>query len=90
MSVTSSSVPFFLQADRRLLSLLTFMKDLISNSTSKVKDIQGRLDFVTAELERATDLFGSSNGPTPHETTSFVTESMLGREKEVEVVLQIM
>ncbi|XP_078178891.1 putative disease resistance protein RGA4 [Carex rostrata] len=90
MSVTSSSVPFFLQADRRLLSLLTFIKDLVSNSTSKVKDIQGRLDFVTAELERATDLFGSSNGSTPHETTSFVTESMLGREKEVEVVLQLM
>ncbi|XP_078178734.1 putative disease resistance protein RGA4 [Carex rostrata] len=78
------------KANRRLLSLLTFIKDLVSNSTSKVKDIQGRLDFVTAELERATDLFGSSNGSTPHETTSFVTESMLGREKEVEVVLQLM
>jgi NB-ARC domain len=86
-----------LQATSQLLSsLASFVRDLVNNSASMVKDVQNRLDSISDELAIVIRPLGLPDGPNPcgkplqYETSSLLPELVMGRDGEVEKMVKLM
>ncbi|XP_020084759.1 disease resistance protein RGA2-like [Ananas comosus] len=85
------------QASRLLSSSVTFFKNLIAAVPNQVKEIQGRLDAVSGELQKVIVLLNLHDEPKRYgvsagrKTSSLVTESdAIGRNEEQEKVVALL
>ena len=76
--------------------LISFIKNVVTNSASKVKDIHAKLNSISANLEREIGPLGLPDGPNPYgkavqrETSSIKPKKVFGRENELEMVVKLM